>query len=218
MNRILIGVVCALQVFAGGAFAAGHEIEELQVYIKRETLAGTVFVYRVDIAMGSRKEAWTVNGRTVTEKEYETLILEAEKELRRQERQAAQAKLRARQDAQLATTLELYKKILSLSIDKVEAALTRCNDARLAPHLQFGLQGGLSRTEFDAIEGVVESAKKLLVAREEDVLNSLQAAIANIEPLPDRLNGLIQASMGHATKHCDDTKILKELLGLVPLG
>lgn len=215
------------RIYKGGMFAlvstvclagAGREIEELSVYYKKETLLGTEFVYREDMAAGTRKETWTINGKTVTAQAYEDAILEAEKELRREERRVDLERRRARQEAQLDLSLELHKKILRLTVDRVETILVRCKDPRLEPLLQFGAHSELSKADFEAAQEDVVAAKKLLSSRETDTLSALKALIAKLEPLPDRLESLIQASMDHAVKYCDDTKMLKELLGLVPLG
>jgi hypothetical protein len=212
-----LGLLCVLGSI-GGLCGGGREVEELSVYYKKETISGTEFVYREDVASGTRKETWSVNGKVVAVYEYEEAFLEAEKELRREELRAEQERRRERQNAQLTVTADLYKKVVRIHIDRVEYVLNRCRDQRLEPFLQFGMNGALTTVEFDEIMDTIAAAKKLLDTRGDDLIESLKAIEVKLEPLPDKLEKLIQLSVDHAVKYCDDTKVLKELLGLVPLG
>lgn len=216
-KQLYVVGLCSL-VGVMGLCGAGRTVEELQVYLKKETIGGTVFEYREDLAAGTRKETWSINGRPVTAYDYENAVLEAEKELRRQERHAELERRRARQEGQLNAVRDLQKKLVRLNVEQVEAVLARCKDPRLAPFLQFGARGELSKAEFDAIPGALESAKRLLSSADDDSVGLLKAALEKLEALPDRLDGLIQASLDHAIKYCNDTKMLKELLGMAPLG
>lgn len=193
-----------------------REVEELAVYYKKEVINGRVFVYREDVANGVKKEICTVDGAPVAFSEYEEAILEAEKEVRRHERQAELERRSALQKERLATSLQLHKKLLRLEIDRVEAALNRLDDHRIISFLVFD-DATFSKEDFEGLsDGLLKNAKGLLwrVDEEQD-LASLNTMISSLDGLSDRLDELFQVTVNNAIKLCDDTRVLKELLSLL---
>jgi len=207
----LIGVGCAVMA------APAREIEELAVYYKKEVIGGTSFVYREDVANGVKKEAWTVDGKPVDFQEYEENLLDAEKEVRRQERRVAEECRKRHQQARLSSTFQLQKKLLRLQIEQVEVVLKRFDDHRLTPFLLFDKEKTLSQEDFKHIDQtLLDQAKKLLYTADQEVdLPTLATMIEKFDVLPGRLQDLFHATVNNAIKRCDDTKVLKELLGVL---
>jgi len=199
------------------SFAVLRDIEELSVYYKKEILEGKTFVYREDLANGTKKQVWTIDGKPVEFDEYEEAILDAEKEIRRRERKERDERRRAMQYRRLLAVVELHKKLLRLLIEEVEIAVRKFDDHRLTPFLVFDKNSAFSQKEFEAIESeLLEDAKKVLYQEVQDGDKAeLAAAIQKLDGLPERLQELFQKTVDNAIKTCDDTKMLKELLGVL---
>ena len=199
------------------SFGALRDVEELSVYYKKEILDGKTFAYREDLANGVKKQVWSIDGKPVEFEEYEEVILDAEKEIRRRERRARDERRRAAQDSRLQAVVELHKKLLRLLVEDVEAALAKFDDHRLMPFLVFDKDSLLSHKEFETIEGeLLQEAKKVLYEEVQDGdKTSLAATIQKLDGLPERLQELFQKTVDNAIKRCDDTKMLKELLGVL---
>lgn len=199
------------------SFGVLRDVEELSVYYKKEILEGKTFVYREDLANGTKKQVWTIDGKPVEFEEYEEAILDAEKEIRRRERKERDERRRAMQDRRLLAVVVLHKKLLRLLIDDVQVALARFDDHRLAPFLVFDKNSAFSQKEFEAIESeLLEYAKKVLYEEVQDGDKAALAdAIQKLDGLPERLQELFQKTVDNAIKTCDDTKMLKELLGVL---
>lgn len=197
--------------------APAREIEELAVYYKKEVLGGKAFVYREDVANGVKKEAWTVDGKPVDSQEYEEALLDAEKEVRREERRVAEEYRKRHQQARLSSSFQLQKKLLRLQIEQVEVVLKRFDHHRLTPFLSFDKEKTLSQEDFEHIDqALLDQAKKLLYTADQEIdLPTLATMIEKFDMLPTRLQDLFHATVNNAIKRCDDTKVLKELLGVL---
>lgn len=221
MKAMLAKVGCSALIgcFVGCAITAlpAREIEELAVYYKKEVIGGMSFVYREDIANGVKKEAWTVDGKPVESQDYEESLLDAEKEVRRQERRVADGRRKRHQEMRLSSSFQLQKKLLRLQIEQVEVVLKSFDDHRLTPFLSFDKEKTLSQKEFESLDQtVLDQAKKLLYTADKEVdLPALAAMIEKFDMLPTRLQDLFHVTVNNAIKRCDDTKVLKELLGVL---
>jgi len=210
-------ILLVLLFFPAVTFGALPEVEELCVYYKKETLDGKTFVFREDIANGVKKQVWSIDGQSVAYDEYEEAILDAEREVRKQERRAQAERREERQKGRLVARIELHKKVLRLMIDQIENSLKKFDDHRLVPFLAFNESVGFSQEEFESIEQeLLKEAKRVLFTDgQEGDTSPFVTMINRLDGLSERLHGLFQKTVDNAIKLCDDTRMLKSLLEVV---
>lgn len=210
--------VCWILVFFQGYYVHARltrAVEELSVYYKKETIGDSVFVYREDIVNGAKKEAWTINGDSVSFDRYGQELLLAEMEFRKQEKAAQEARRKRIAQERRQISCALHKRLLHLQIDLLEKALKRLDDHRLAQFLNFDKEGIISKQEFESIRSeLLQEAKKILYTdlQGEQGSNLLVRVLDKLEGVPERLDDLFHATVNNAIKQCDDTRMLKELL------
>ena len=168
------------------------------------------------MANGVKKEAWTINGQPVEADEYEEALLDEQKEVLRQKWRAEEQERQSRQEARGTMALDLHKKLLRLLIEQVESQLKKFDDHRLTPFVLFN-ETTFTQESFESIDQVLlQDAKRLLYNAQIGIdMNEFKGMINKLEELPTRLRALFHATVNNAIKRCDDTKILKGLLGVL---
>jgi len=191
-----------------------HLVETIDVHYTKEQINRTVFEYRQDIVNGTSKESWLINTKKVDPDIYEEAILDAEKEMRRQERRVRLEQRLKEQKLKAHSQFALNKKILQEQIQAVEHTLALVQEYDLQQFLIFN--DAFSRDDFDALsEQTLPEAKRLLATDTKDIeLIHITDACEKLDSVPHQLHVLFHTAIDHATKVCSDTKKLKRLLEL----
>ncbi|KKP35397.1 MAG: hypothetical protein UR26_C0005G0011 [candidate division TM6 bacterium GW2011_GWF2_32_72] len=175
------------------------------------------YIHRIDMIDGSKKETWSINGKTVSAQEYEDSILQAEMEENRKKRK----KEHEEQEKELALKWDLKtmggKKLLELSLKDVEVELKKIDDNKLNNFLVFGANSLASYEELmDLKNKIIPDTNNMLNLSSDKInLQDLNKQIALLEPYKDLLKNTFAATVKNAIGRCDDTKMLKELLELI---
>lgn len=214
MNRL---VVIVLLVHVAKFYGVSRDVEELSVYYKKEVVDDLVFVYREDVANGVRKQVWSIDGKSVDYEQFEDALLEAEKSARRVERRKKMERRKKNQENLSIAATELYKKLLRLFIVEIEDMLQKFDDHRLVPFLTFNQL--FSKQEFESIEKeLLPEAKSILYSDDSKDIGALSEMVAKLESLPERLDDFFHITVNEAIKLCDDTRMLKDLLGVISIN
>jgi len=189
-------------------------IETIDVHYIKEEINDSTFEHRQDIVNGACKETWLVDAKKVTAEHYEEAILNAEKEVRRQERRARLEHYVKEQELRAQSQFALNKKILHELINDIEQRLSLLQEYDLEPFITFN--NDFSKDTFDALSlHLLPEAKRLVGAHNRDIeLMNIKDAIDKLEVLPPKLSTLFYKALDYATKVCSDTKKLKRLLEL----
>jgi len=198
-----------------------RRVEVLSVYCKKEIIDQTIFIHREDIVNSEHKEIWSIDGKQVSSDEYEEFILDAQKELIRRERRQQEENRKRAQEFKNEAILALNKKILRLSVKKIEDILKKFDNHNLQHFFYF--DDNFSSNSFDDLKNnIIPEAKKLMYSFGSSNNNDsdsswdiIHAMVVKIDGLDNKLESFYQDTIKNAIEKCDDTKILKELLELV---
>jgi len=203
--------------FVSFVYSQARRVEVVSVYCKKEVLDGKVFIHREDIVNNEKKEVWSVDGKMVGYEEYEEVVLDAEKEVRRKERRVQEEQRKRAQEFKCEALITLNKKILRLTVENLDKTFKKFDSHNLANFLDFRSSTVPSLDVFSELkEKIIPEAKKLIYTPDEESnwvhLNSM---VAKLDTVPSCVEGLFYDTVRNAIKQCDDTKTLKELLEIV---
>ena len=194
-----------------------RRVEVVSVYCKKEVINGKVFIHREDIVNSEKKGSWSIDGAAVTVDAYEEAILDAEKEERRAERRALEMQRERAQQFKHEALITLNKKILRLTVEKLDVAFEKFNRHDLVNFLDFRSHT-IPSSEFfyELKDRVIPEAKKMLtVSNEESDWGQLNLMVTKLDAMPISIESLFYDTVRNAIKQCDDTRLLKELLEIV---
>jgi hypothetical protein len=204
--------------FLLGFFLAAQAIEEKDriVLYTEEKANDTLFIHRVDIIEGYKKEAHFINGQPTTPGEYEEALLAAETEERRRERAHLQDTRLKTYDLYYKARSKIAKNELKPLVTTIEAETKKLADSRLKPFLIFSPQTIGSPEELQTITStLIPQAYKLLEEPFEAAnyghFNHIKAEIGRVLP---RIQDMCNATLDNAITKGDDTKLLKDILAL----
>lgn len=191
-----------------------HSIDFISATVHKETIQGVTFMHRFETVNGLTKNVWTINGLAVTQEEFDEEILNAEKNMRRVEREKARENMMREQILKEKVMHQGYAKLLKKSIEEVEQVLQRIDVLNLDQFLFFTPKTFSDREQFSAVrEQVLTQAYSALhEINEHFEKEKIQALLQKLDESSEHLRTLIHDSIEHAISHCDDTKTLKELL------
>lgn len=197
-------------------YSAPRRVDVVSIYCKKEVVNGKVFIHRDDLINSERKEVWSVDGKLVSQNDFQEAILDAEKAVRREERRAQEERRKKTQAFKDEMALVLYKKILRLNVDKIDAMLKKFDAHNLENFLAYK-EDTFSKELFESLKSeLLPEAKRLMYKRDDDFnLSDMHVIVAKVDNLDEKLEYLFQDTVRNAIKQCDDTKVLKDLLELV---
>jgi len=213
MKRVFVLFLCSISFIC----AQSRRVEVVSVYCKKEVLDGKVFIHREDIVNAEKKDIWSIDGQQVSYGDYEDAVLNAEKEIRRKERRAQEEQRKRSQEFKNEALVTLNKKILRLTVDRLDHTLKKFDTHSLVHFLDFKNNTISSLEKFNELqEKILPEAKKLIYTpSEESDWIQLSGMVAKLDHIPSLVENLFYDTVRNAIKQCDDTKTLKELLEIV---
>ncbi len=192
--------------------------KRIAVYYLEEEVNNTMFTYRLDSFDSVLKESYSINSKGVNHEEYEESILNAEKEERRKERQKERDRRILTEQLSTIARVVKTKEDLAVLIHTIEELFYKIADYSLESYLIFDAHATLSLTEFNTLRTeYIAHAKKLLQENnKQSDIKALQEAIEQLKPYSEKLADLFYATVESAITKCNDTKVLKKLLTLIP--
>jgi len=191
-------------------------VELVSIYCKKEVINGQVFIHRDDLVNNEKKEIWSINGQLVTQDKYQEAILDAEREVRKQERRLQEERRKKAQLFKNEMSLVLHKKILRLTVEKIDGVLKKFDTHNLTNFLAHK-EDLISEELFENIkEDLLPEAKRLIYKKDQECnWSDMNLMLAKVGDLDEKLELFYQDTVRNAIKQCDDTKVLKGLLELV---
>ena len=163
------------------------------------------------------KEVYLINGLVVSKDEYTLRIEQAELQERQIFRKMEEDRLYAKASFMSTSQLQIYKKLLSKTFMEIKQWLAKLEMPIVSEYYLFS-------SDTIASKGAFESLKNDLFLKAQSLFDEyneqqdavlLQKLLEQYEKVPYRLERFFQKSVEQAINHCDDTKILKELLSLL---
>lgn len=191
-------------------------VKHRSLFYTEEKVYGRVFSHRIELLEGRQKDLWKVDGQEVDDQTYEELILEAEKEERRQERKREYEERLANHMFRQQAHEALVKKLLRIQADTIAGELKQLGDYRLDSYFVYSSSTIINRDDYDYL--AYELLPQVDQFLSDDGLveyNELIDLHAKLELYGSRLKGFVRATISRAIEECDDTKLLKKLLALV---
>lgn len=193
--------------------------KEVLIRYTEERLNDALFVHRVDVVNGVRKERWAKDGVFVSEADWEEALLEAEKVERRTERRRAES-LRVKEEMEIAQQQEFVGKLragierkrLNLLLAQIDTELVRVKDTKIIPYHVFRDTTFATNKSFVQFCDELVPQARALCELDDASESDLSAMIAQLEPAPTQLRLFLRATIDNAINKCDDTRLLKELL------
>lgn len=192
-------------------------VETISQFQKKEIIEGVTFIFAEKTINGVSQQSWSINGVAVDANTYQSAILEAEKELRRKQREQEEQRRLQEQESKHQAMSKVHKKMLASALDETEQWIHKLYAHNLMPFLVFDTTTIASKESFDQLtQLLIPSARALLAApsgasTRHDIDHALTVHFAD---LPDRLSRFFHATVHQAIDTCNDTKTLKNLLEL----
>jgi hypothetical protein len=200
-------------------------ILEARVMLKNRTLHyteelinGRKFSHRQEFVEGVHKNIWKVDGEVIDRETYDELILDGEREERRQERKCDY-------DEQVADYLfrheaqrSVIRKLLKAEIDSIKQEIGQLIKYNLEEYVAFSGRTIKDKQEYVMLVQELIPQAEALVSASEGEPSEYQALVqmhGQLEPYQDKVKAFVQDTVSSAIERCDDTRFLKELLGLV---
>jgi hypothetical protein len=196
--------------------------KEVAIRYTEEKIDGHLFTHRVDVANGDRKERWAIDGKAVSEDEYEQSLLDAERaEIQRERRRVEELKrkeeldLAQQQEFTQRSTLMIERKRLELLLAQVESELSKVKISKLVPYYAFAENSFKDLATFNHFcDELIPQAHELCGAEVIQV-DEVHKVATRLEEEPSRLKAFFRDTVNNAINKCDDTRFLKELLETV---
>lgn len=183
------------------AHGAPTQVETVMVYCVKEVIDGSTFIFREDVVNGVTKKIWTIDGKEVNQDDYTDEIVAAEMSVRRQERERAEQLRLQEQEEKMAWRKKAYIKMILAHKEQIAELLSKCEDAHIKPYISD--------------QDLLLKADRLMHASYQELdWYQLQDMYNALDALPHQLQELLQMATNKAIQQCDDTKVLKELLGV----
>jgi hypothetical protein len=163
------------------------------------------------------KEIFLINNIPVLKSDYQARLEQAEKEEREYERKMESDLLHSRVQFASNTQLSIYQKMLSKIFINIKQWLAKLRIEAISSYYVFSPDTVSSRASFESFkDDVFMKAQQLMqeYMQLQDI-DSLKKLFEQYEAVPQRLERFFQKSVQQAIKHCDDTKVLKELLEII---
>lgn len=196
---------------------AGRSIELSSVTLQKEIINNITFIQRHETINGIAKHAWFINGQVVEQEEFDTEILEAEKEEQRIAREHHYRSLVEQQQYKEKHMRRGYEKLLTKSIEHVEQILHKIDALHLDQFLFFNPKTYATRENYDTIRAqlIPDAYEMLQNFGTHFDKQKIQEMVQKLDETSELVRTLIHDSIEYAIAHCDDTKVLKELLATV---
>lgn len=195
---------------------SSRHIEIVSSYVKKTEINGKIFLEREEFFNGSGKRVWVVDGKPVTQVDFEESLLDAERELRREELRNEQAQRQTQATFKERSLVAGTRKTLALLIQDIDRQLAKLNMEKFGPFLLFDDSNFGGQEQFNTlVQELLPRARDLYQKDERVTMPELMAMVDQLEVMPKKLQNLFQKTVEHAIETCDDTKVLKELLDIV---
>lgn len=186
------------------------------LFYTEEKVHGRLFSHRIELLEGRQKDLWRVDGEEVDYPTYEELILEAEKEERRQERKREYEERIAHHLFKQQAHESLLKKLLSIVVDEIREEVKLLGRYSLQGYFVYAPTTITDHDDYKYLaHELLSHAERLLRGEEEFSYDDLVALHGKLELYGGRLKQFARATISRAIDQCDDTKLLKDLLVLV---
>ena len=195
---------------------AAKTVRQHMVIETEEKIHQTIFKYILE--SGTRvKETYLINGSLVSQEEYKLRIEQAEHEERLLLRKIEEYRLYAKAEFMSSSQLQIYKKMLSKNFMEIKQWLAKLEMPTVSEYYQFSSDTIASKGAFESFKNDVFLKAQVLLDEYDEQQDSvnLQKLLDQYEKVPYRLERFFQNSVQQAINHCDDTKVLKELLSLL---
>ena len=163
------------------------------------------------------KEVYLIQSVPVLKDEYILKIEQAEKEEREIQRTIEHDRMHARARFVSDSQFHIYQKLLSTAFMEIKQWLAKLEMPVVSEYYMFSSDTIASKGAFESFKNDVFLKAQVLLeeCNQQQDLAALQKLVEQYEQVPYRLERFFQKSVQQAIKHCDDTKILKELLSLL---
>lgn len=189
-------------------------VRTVAVSLVEEHVNGHLFVHRIDVVDGLKKEKWTLDNKAIEPEAYDQRILEAEMQERKIERQKEYEKRVRLAEFKQEARSQVTKQLLAHMIDQVEQGLSKFEKYELKPYLVYSPGTIANEVDFSDITTYqVSPARNLLVCDFE--IEKAQETIEKLEPYVDKLAVLFEESVTNAINKCDEPKKLKQWLEML---
>ena len=193
---------------------SGKLEKEVSISYRQERIEGKLFSIRIDIVDGKKSEKCAIDGKDVSFDEYESLILEAEKQIRKTERRQEQERVVQSSEFKNKIRIEAIIKLLNILVGNIEKSIKRFKDYDIEKFVPFS-DSTISEEQFIKIsKEFIPNAKSLIYKQDAPDLQQLQTTLDELEPFENKLELLFQATIKEAIDKSDDTKLLKRILSI----
>lgn len=219
MNKLSLKY--GLLFFVCGVLQAKVE-REVTVKVIERRLDNKLFSYRIDLITGTKventkKEQWTVDGKTVEQNEYEELIDQAILAECKKEREKEQEALLADYNFKLEQRKAITKKMLNTLVSDIEKKCFAFQSYELEKYMAFSPSTIESEIDFANIAPYyLEPARQLVAADEDDFsFEKAEKILDSLQEYPKKITHLFEDTVKKAVDHCDNTQRLKKLLEVI---
>ncbi len=191
-------------------------VRQKMVIETEEKIQQTIFKHILESGTTVR-EVYLINGAPVGKEEYRVLLEQAEQEERELQRKLEDDRQYAKAQFMSSSQLQIYKKLLSQSFLEIKQWLAKLDMPVVSNYYIFSPDTIASKGAFESFKNDIFLKAQILLEEyneQQDAVH-LQKLLEQYEQVPYRLEQFFQKSVQQAIKHCDDTKILKELLSLL---
>jgi hypothetical protein len=193
-----------------------RRVEIVSSYTKKTEIGREVFLEREEFFNGTTKRVWGVDGKPVTQSEFEDKLLEAEREVRRQELRNEQAQRQTQATFKERSLVVGTRKILALLVQEIDRQLDKLSVGKVGKFFVFDDANFGSQEKFDhVLQELLPAARALHEKDDRVAMTELAIMVEQLEMVPKKLQNLFQKTVSHAIETCDDAKVLKELLDIV---
>ena len=214
MQKRIPLVLCFLLLISSQI--AGKTVCHKMVMETEEKIHGITFKHILESG-ATIKEIYLINAASVAKDEYILRLEQAEKEERELCRKIEDDRMHARARFMSDSQLQIYQKLLSRNFMEIKQWLAKLDMPVVSNYYLFSADTIASKGAFESFKNDVFLKAQALLEEynEQQDIVALQKLIEQYDQMPYRLERFFQKSVQQAIKHCDDTKILKELLSLL---
>jgi hypothetical protein len=189
-------------------------VRAVTVELVEEKINGQTFMYRLDVVDGRKKEQWSIDNRPIVQSDYDRIILEAELEERRLEREQTYQKRVRLAEFKNNASCSVVKKLLASTLQEIEQGLNQFNQYELNSYIAYGADSFTDEVDFTTLKEHTIPGVRLVLETDFDP-EQAKEKLALIEAYPKKIASLFEGTVQNAINKCDEPKKLKQWLQML---
>ena len=220
ISRNKLYFLVLLFLFFSPLFA--HKINKIvSIYYCEEEVDGKTFAQKVQISNGDTKKIWAVDGKQISEDDFNMDFTQARaQELLKERQEQEEIRMRKQQEVHtIRASIEKQEHRLKIkdAVEQIKKSIDQIKENNLEQYYKFDESTIASKDELDklCIDDLEQAQGFIEKSADEIELDKVQEFSSSFVPYSYKIQQFFLDSVKNAVNNCNDTRALKGYLQLL---